>query len=413
MMVKDVNSRKILVLVDRFPLSPEYSPSTWMIGSLTELSAIAEIDVASVVNLLPRMRNLVHSKRERASTKAAWCSAMENTTVYPFPVRHFHYLGLPARLSWKLLPRLMTWQVLQRIVKTYKANHYDAVMIHGTYPVGHLGIELAKRFRVPSLVINHEGYRLYQQYFSSTAALELFNVLNNADIIAGLSPNHVRELQYEFPAKIIQMLCHGISIPYDTTRTIQKNKEEPFRILTVARLDGVEKQISVLIEGFIQFVQVNKIRAHLTIAGDGSDIPVLRQIVLKYHAEGIVHFCGWVGANKLPDLLRSHDVFVCASTHETFCYAILEAIAYGIPVIGLPEVGILSEFVSLFPEETALSELTSSQIAKKLSLFYNAKNKWPQIANAMVHVVKKQFTWTVHRNSLHDILNQLIRIHKT
>jgi glycosyltransferase involved in cell wall biosynthesis len=120
-----------------------------------------------------------------------------------------------------------------------------------------------------------------------------------------------------------------------------------------------------------------------------------------------------VGTNKLPDLFRSHDVFVCASTHETFCYAILEAIAYGMPVIGLPDVGILSEFVSLFPEETALSELTSSQIAEKLSLFYKAKNKWPQIADAMVQVVKKRFTWTVHRNSLHDILNQLIRIQKS
>ena len=79
------------------------------------------------------------------------------------------------------------------------------------------------------------------------------------------------------------------------------------------------------------------------------------------------------------------------------------------PVIGLPTVGILSEFVSLFPEETALSELTSSQIAQKLALFFNAKNKRQQIASAMLQVVKERFSWTGHRASLQNVMNQLIR----
>jgi glycosyltransferase involved in cell wall biosynthesis len=402
----------VLVLVDRFPLDSDYTPSTWMIGSLMELAAIAEIDVASVVNLLPRIRNITRSRRERASLKAAWWSTITKMPKYPFSIRHFRYFGLPARISWKLLPRLITWQILHRIIKTYKTHQYDAIVIHGTYPVGYLGLELAKHFGVPSIVINHEGYQLYQEYFSSAATLELFHVLSNADMIAGLSPNHVRELRNDFPSKIIEMICHGISIPQTPAQTDQMNKEH-FRVLTVSRLDGNEKQVSPLIEGFIQFVQTNKIHAHLTIAGDGTDLPFLKQFVLKRHAEGIVHFCGWVGVNKLQELFRSHDVFVCASSHETFCYAILEAVAYGLPVMGLPNVGILSEFVTLFTEETALLKLTSSQIAEKLLSFYQSKNRWRQIGDAMVQVARERYTWDMHRKSWQHVLNQLVRMRKS
>jgi glycosyltransferase involved in cell wall biosynthesis len=399
---------RLLVLVDRYPLVPEYSPSTWMMGSLRELSAVADIDVASVINILPRLRNLLYPGRDRVWLKAVMHLPKKQTQDASYSIEHFRAIGIPARLFRRLLPELLKWQLASRICNRYRAERYTAVLLHGTYPMGKLGIEVARRLGLPLVVVNHEGYQLYLDYFSDAAALELATVLSAADLVVTLSPNHQKEIEKYFPHKKTAYVPHGI-----TVSPVQKREQHnEFRVVTASRLEGKEKRNDILLEGFARFYHDDHSNARLTIAGDGAELYALQQASVKLGISEAVRFTGWISGETIKQLYRSHDVFVCASGHETFCYAALEAIASGLPVIGLPTVGILSEFVSLFPEETALSELTSSQIAEKLLSFSHTKNR-QQIANAMVQVVKDRFTWAVHRDSLQGILNQLLRIQKS
>jgi glycosyltransferase involved in cell wall biosynthesis len=379
-----------------------------MQGSLRELSAVADIDVASVINILPRLKNLLYRGRDRVWLKAVMHLPKQQTQDASYSIEHFRAIGIPARLSWRLLPELLKWQLAPKICNRYSAGHYTAVLLHGTYPMGKLGIEVARRLGLPLVVVNHEGYQLYLDYFSDAAAHELADVLSAADLVVTLSPNHQKKIEKYFPHKKTTYVPHGI-----TVSPLQKREQhDEFRVVTASRLEGREKRNDILLEGFAQFYHNNHSNARLTIAGDGAERYALQQASVKLGISEAVRFTGWISGETLNQLYQSHDVFVCASGHETFCYAALEAIASGLPVIGLPTVGILSEFVSLFPEETALSELTSSQIAEKLSLFSQAKNR-QQIANAMVQVVKDRFTWAVHRDSLQNVLNQLIRIQKS
>jgi glycosyltransferase involved in cell wall biosynthesis len=275
--------------------------------------------------------------------------------------------------------------------------------------MGKLGIEVARRLGLPLVVVNHEGYQLYLDYFSDAAAHELADVLSAADLVVTLSPNHQKKIEKYFPHKKTTYVPHGI-----TVSPLQKREQhDEFRVVTASRLEGREKRNDILLEGFAQFYHNNHSNARLTIAGDGAERYALQQASVKLGISEAVRFTGWISGETLNQLYQSHDVFVCASTHETFCYAALEALASGLPVIGLPTVGILSEFVPLFPEETALSELTSSHIAEKLSMFYKAKDKWPLIVDAVVQIVKERFTWEMHRNSLQNVINQLIRIQRS
>jgi glycosyltransferase involved in cell wall biosynthesis len=404
----EMNSKKILVLVDRFPLVPDYSPTTWMIRSLEELSAIAEIEVISIINVLPRIRNLRFQGRDRKWLWAALWGMFTRERFFSFSLKQYRVFNLPATLSWKLLPRLITCQMLPRLFLKYRHKQFDAVFVHGTYPVGHLGIRLAKMLRVPCILVNHEGYELYRQYFNSTASKEVETVLSLADVLVALSPNHQKELRQYFPSKPIPLLSHGIDIMPDSSTD---RLDSSFHVLTVSRLDGFEKKVHLLLEGFAEFIRDKTISATLTIAGDGSELSSLKARAKQLGIEKHVAFPGWVPTKKLQELFHGHHVFLCASSHETFCYAALEAIVAGLPVIGMPTVGILSEFVSLFPEETALSELTSKSIAEKLALFYDAKKQWRHIGDEMNKVVKVRFTWSEHRMSLQRILNQFSRIH--
>ena len=403
--VKNIKLR-LLVIVDRFPLIPEYSPSTWMTESLRELSLVADIDVVSIINILPRLKNLLYPGRDRVWLKAVMHRPKQQTQDPSYSIEHMRALGIPARLSWRLLPELLQWQLTPRICNRYRAEHYSAVLLHGTYPMGKLGIEVARRLGLPLVVVNHEGYQLYLDYFSYIAAKELAIVLSAANIVVTLSPNHQKEIEKYFPNIKTAYVPHGITVSIPQKR----EQHNEFRVLTASRLEGREKRNDILLEGFTRFYHNGHSDARLTIAGDGAELNTLQRASVKLGVSEAVRFTGWISGEPLKQLYRSHDVFVCASGHETFCYAALEAIASGLPVIGLPTVGILSEFVSLFPKETELSELTSSNIAEKLTLFYDAKYKWQQITDAMVHVVQERFTWDVHRNSLQNVMRQFIRI---
>jgi glycosyltransferase involved in cell wall biosynthesis len=271
--------------------------------------------------------------------------------------------------------------------------------------MGKLAMDVARRLGLPLVVVNHEGYQTYLQYLSQLAAHEIAVVLLAADLVITLSPNHQKEIDKYFPRIKTSYVPHGIDVSPSQFRELHNE----FRVMTASRLEGREKRIDVLLEGFARFYR-NHPNTSLTITGDGAELNTLQRLSTTLGISKAVRFTGWVSGESLKQMYRSHDVFVCASSHETFCYAALEAIAAGLPVIGLPTIGILSEFVSLFPDETALSHLTSPEIEEQLEKFYRLPNKWQQISKTMVQVADEQFSWELHRISWRNALNQLLRI---
>jgi len=80
----------------------------------------------------------------------------------------------------------------------------------------------------------------------------------------------------------------------------------------------------------------------LLIVGDGSELPVLREMADHSPAlRGRVHFLGSMG--RIPEFLNAIDVYVLPSICEGISNSLLEAMATGLPVIvsdtgGNPEV---------------------------------------------------------------------------
>src|SRR5207302_9125288 len=69
------------------------------------------------------------------------------------------------------------------------------------------------------------------------------------------------------------------------------------------------------------------------LAGDGSDMPRLRQKVASLGLAQHVRFAGMIGEAEKADHYRLADAFVMPSRGEGFGFVLLEAMACGIPVV--------------------------------------------------------------------------------
>ncbi len=102
---------------------------------------------------------------------------------------------------------------------------------------------------------------------------------------------------------------------------------------------GQRKGAFDLIKAFADLPAEQKDRAELIFAGDG-DIEQGLDLVKKLNLGGHIAFLGWLTSDKKDKLLANSHVFVLPSHNEALPMALLEAMAWGLPVITSPVGGI-------------------------------------------------------------------------
>lgn len=106
---------------------------------------------------------------------------------------------------------------------------------------------------------------------------------------------------------------------------------EPTEILYVGRL-AVEKDLPTLLKAFAKLTD-NDNEYQLTITGDGPEREQLERLLCQLGIEEDTRFLGTVPYESLPEYYSRAAVVVLPSLHENFGRVILEAFAFGTPVI--------------------------------------------------------------------------------
>lgn len=139
--------------------------------------------------------------------------------------------------------------------------------------------------------------------------------LNNIVVINNIVNTPAYGLKPEFGKKI-NILFLGIICPdkgiYDLIDTIAKGKE------------------------------YYRERISLTIGGKG-EVERLKALIKDNRLGDFIKFAGWVGGDEKEQLIRDSDIYVLPSYHEGMPISILEAMAYGKPIVatgvgGIPEI---------------------------------------------------------------------------
>ena len=126
--------------------------------------------------------------------------------------------------------------------------------------------------------------------------------------------------------------------------TANAHSERRFIIGTASRLVP-GKRLDVLLRA-MQEARAAGMNIHVRMAGDGPDLPSLRELTIELGLEHYVEMCGRIDSPSMGDFLRGLDAFVHLSDGEGQSNAILEAASIGLPIIATDAVALRECFTN-------------------------------------------------------------------
>jgi len=229
----------------------------------------------------------------------------------------------------------------------------DLVHVHHPFVSGNMAIRFCQPRGIPIIFTNHTRYDLYAQAYLpgvpeviGEVALQTFlpTFCKNCDLVIAPSAG-MRDVLKHFGVGVpIDVVPNGVDLqPFNQPiEPISREElgftESDFVLIYVGRL-GPEKNLPFLLRAVAGAAQAyGNIR--LLLVGGGPEKDNLTDRVKYMKMTEHVKFVGSVEYSQVPSYLMTADAFVTASITEVHPLSIIEAMAAGLPVLGIESPGI-------------------------------------------------------------------------
>ncbi len=242
---------------------------------------------------------------------------------------------------------------IRRLALELKAGHFDLVHIQTPFVAHYLGVHLSDRLGIPRVETYHTFFEEYLYHYVPflpkrwmKAAARRFSRHQCNDVDAVIVPSRamadvlgaygVTRPRHVVPTGIpLAEFAGGDGAAFRARHGIGA---ERFVLLFVGRV-AYEKNIDFLLRA-LKAALARSAQLTLVIAGEGPAERDLRDLARRLGVDGQVRFVGYLDRRTtLLDCYRAADAFTFASRTETQGLVLLEAMALGVPVIGLAVMG--------------------------------------------------------------------------
>lgn len=236
----------------------------------------------------------------------------------------------------------------RRLVRTM-----DVVHVHHPFISGSLAMLYCRPKGIPIVFTNHTRYDLYTQAYLpglpdviGLAALEAYlpAFCRSCDLVISPSPGMRDVLQRLGVTSPIDVVPNGVDLqpfrqPANPVNRQSLGFEEQDIILVFTGRLGPEKNLPFLLRSFAGAAQAYD-HIGLVLIGDGPERENLEDRVSHMSIKDRVRFLGMVPYQELPNYLAMADGFVTASVTEVHPLSVIEALAAGLPVLGIQSPGV-------------------------------------------------------------------------
>jgi 1,2-diacylglycerol 3-alpha-glucosyltransferase len=263
-------------------------------------------------------------------------------------------IRLPARqIPFDPEDRLMRWADLQALTGHPALRDIDIVHIQTPFAAHYAGLRIARAAGVPCVATYHTFFEEYLYHYVPFAPRSLMRRF--ARTLSRRQGDQVDALVVPSRAMLAALTAYGVKTPMRVLPTGIRPQElnggdgSAFRrrhgisatrpvLVHVGRV-AFEKNIDFLLHMLVR-VRTRHPGVLLVIAGEGPALEHLKRLANSLLLEGNVQFIGYLDrATTLLDCYRAGDLFVFASRTETQGLVLLEAMALGVPVVAIAEMG--------------------------------------------------------------------------
>jgi glycosyltransferase involved in cell wall biosynthesis len=212
---------------------------------------------------------------------------------------------------------------LRKFLDQYSHNYYYS------YWLNSWGLSLTylkEQGDIKKFICRAHGYDLYSYRYDLPFRKIIFN---NCDAIFTVSKDGLCHLIKNF-SKHLQNCYVGVKYLGCNDNGINPYSNKHV-VVSCSSVDN-NKRVSLILETF-KFVNSYVEWHHF---GDGPELSYLSEISKSLPNNVTVFFHGWVTNDKVHEFYKSHHVsfFINLSKHEGLPYSMIEALSYGIPIIG-------------------------------------------------------------------------------
>lgn len=236
----------------------------------------------------------------------------------------------------------------RRLVRTM-----DVVHVHHPFLSGSLALRYCRPRGIPIIFTNHTRYDLYAQAYLpilpgviGETALEAYlpSFCRSCDLVVAPSAG-IRDVLIRFGVEsFIDVVPNGVDlrpfrqVPQPIDRAEYGFSKKDVVLIYIGRL-GPEKNLPFLLRSFAGAAQAFENIA-LLLVGDGPERDNLEDQVRHMNIASRVRFTGMVPYDNVPRYLAMADAFVTASVTEVHPFSVIEAMAAGLPVLGIQSPGV-------------------------------------------------------------------------
>ena len=248
--------------------------------------------------------------------------------------------------------RLVGWRAMHRAVLAAAAD-CDLIHIQTPFVAHYAGLAAARWLGLPVLATYHTLFEEYLQHYARwlpagglKAAARSFsrrqcNALDGVVVPSTAMRQRLENYGVTVPMEVLPTgiptarFAHGEGQVFRARHGIAPTRPVALFVGRVAH----EKNIGFLLDALVHAHRVCP-EILLVIAGEGPALGDLRQQAAALRIADAVQFIGYLDRQReLPNCYAAADAFVFASRTETQGLVLLEAMAAGLPVIALAEMG--------------------------------------------------------------------------
>ena len=229
----------------------------------------------------------------------------------------------------------------------------DLVHLHHPFLSGRLAVRYCRPFHIPIVFTNHTRYDLYAQAYMPLLPEEISDSFLQSymppfcmavDLVISPSLGVVDVLRKLGVTSQIEVVPNGVELDrfqqtyQDDGRSELGFTAEDILLVYSGRL-GPEKNIDFLLRAFSGAAEAVD-RIHLLLIGGGPEEENLKKLASQLGITDRVHFIGMIEYELMPRFLSMCDLFVTASVTEVHPLSVIEAMASGLPALGIHSVGV-------------------------------------------------------------------------